>query len=365
MSSGRPTFRRMINEVVKKGTCSECGTCVVVCPYDVLQYEKGKPIQTVIASMPDLCVVSETIDCDVCAAVCPRLEPSIEALDRLFFGRERTEEEQAFGVYREVVMARTTDERVMHVCQDGGVVTALLGWALAQGRIDGAIVSGTDPQRRWIPLPKAVRTFEDLLASGGSRYTYSPNPLAMLDAAKRNLGRLALVGTPCEVSPVGKARLAKLHEYGDRIDVTIGLLCSEAFTYEGLMEQQIQGEMGIDLDEVVKVNIKGKVLVYLKSGEVREIPLKDAKLHARPECSFCADFSAEHADIAAGGIGIDGWTVAILRSQAGAEMLAAAAAAGVIEVRPIDEFPGTLDLLARHAKRQRRHAQRSLAALQE
>lgn len=362
-ANGRYRFRNMINDVVRRGTCSECGTCVVVCPYDVLHYDAGKPGQAIIKSLPDHCIVSESIDCDYCAMVCPRLDPAVQDVDRAVFGRERTEEERPFGIYQEVVMARTTDEQVLATCQDGGVVSALLVWALQKGIIDGAIVSGLDPDQPWLPVPKVATTVEEIVSSGGSRYTYSPNPLAVLEAAEQGLQRLALVGVPCQISPVGKARVAGLDDYPDRLAMVIGLLCNEAFTFEGLMEQKIQREMGIDLRDVAKINIKGRLLVYTKDGAVHEIPLKEAKEHARPPCAYCPDFSAEHADISTGGIGLDGWTVTILRTPRGVDLFHQAVADGLFAVRPIAEFPESWDLLVRHARRQRRNAAARLAEL--
>ena len=129
------------------------------------------------------------------------------------------------------------------------------------------------------------------------------------------------------------------------------------------MEQKIQQEMGIDLQDVTKVNIKGKVLVSTRSGVVHEIPLKEAKAHARPECSYCGDFSGEHADISTGGIGLEGWTVTVLRTPRGHTLFRQAVAEGQFSVRPISEFPDSWDLLVRHARRQRRNAAARLAEL--
>jgi hypothetical protein len=99
------------------------------------------------------------------------------------------------------------------------------------------------------------------------------------------------------------------------VDFTIGLLCTEVFTYEGLMVQKIQEEMGIPLTDVKKFNVKGKVLVYKKDGEVVEMSLHKAQEYARPECHHCGDFTAELADISCGGL--RAWTGrSVLRSNA-------------------------------------------------
>ena len=71
-----PTFKQMMNEVVAYGSCCECGSCVLVCPHNVIDYIDAKPKQVAKASAAfDFCGMSEGIGCDVCAQVCPRLNP--------------------------------------------------------------------------------------------------------------------------------------------------------------------------------------------------------------------------------------------------------------------------------------------------
>src|SRR5439155_2813979 len=66
-----PSFKQMMNEVVAYGSCCECGTCVLVCPHNVIDYVDGKPKQVAKATAAfDHCGISEGIGCDVCAQVC-------------------------------------------------------------------------------------------------------------------------------------------------------------------------------------------------------------------------------------------------------------------------------------------------------
>ena len=55
----------MMNDVVDYGSCCECGSCVVVCPHNVIEYVDGKPKQTAKESAAfDFCGVSEGAGCD-------------------------------------------------------------------------------------------------------------------------------------------------------------------------------------------------------------------------------------------------------------------------------------------------------------
>ncbi|MGH2735151.1 MAG: Coenzyme F420 hydrogenase/dehydrogenase, beta subunit C-terminal domain, partial [Actinomycetota bacterium] len=129
--------------------------------------------------------------------------------------------------------------------------------------------------------------------------------------------------------------------------------CCETFDYDAFMIGKVQHELGIDLDEVVKVNVKGKVIVTLRSGEDVILPLKDARPYANEWCHHCPDFAAEHADLSCGGLGMEGWTMILVRSQTGEDFLRRAMAAGVLELRAADEEQGALQVMDRLARKQR------------
>jgi len=292
------------------------------------------------------------------------------AMESVVVGRPRLAEE-TWGVAREVVAVRAVRGEVRDAAQDGGLVTALLAWAFDTGQIDGAAVSGLDPERPLRAVPVVVESAEELLATARSRYTYSPNPLALREVAPSR--RVALVGTPCEVSAVRRAQSQGLKKFRSVV-FTVGLMCSESFTEEGLLDTVLTRRLGIDLRDVRKVNIKGRLLVSVPPGregglrngtvggsEARivepglvEIPLKECKPFAREACHWCPDFSGELADISAGGLGLDGWTVAVVRTELGAQWLHGAAADGRLELRDVDEFPEALATRDRLARIQRR-----------
>src|SRR5437764_11114573 len=99
-----PTFKEMMNEVVAYGSCCECGTCVLVCPHNVIDYIDGKPKQTAKATAAfDYCGISEGIGCDVCAQVCPRLGVREFDLRDDVLPVEPGVYEGVFGRYRRIV----------------------------------------------------------------------------------------------------------------------------------------------------------------------------------------------------------------------------------------------------------------------
>jgi len=368
-----PTFKQMMNEVVAYGSCCECGSCVLVCPHNVIDYIDGKPKQVAKATNPfDYCGISEGIGCDVCAQVCPRLGDREHHLTDQVFPHDDAYR-GAFGVYRRVVAARCKDPEILRRCEDGGVVTTILAWGLRNGKFDGAVVSATDTSNPCAPLPKVVTTVDDAIASASSWYTYCPNNLALADAEKLGLTRVAFVGVPCQITPVRKMELADatfldngrkkekhverqryhLKTFGERVALNIGLLCSEVFTFQELMVDTIEGRMGIPLRDIQKFNVKGKVLIDKKNGERVEMNLREAQEYARPECHHCGDFSAELADISCGGVGATDWTITVLRTQRGVDVFDAMVGEGLLDVRPIEEFESSMKVFLRLTRKQR------------
>jgi coenzyme F420 hydrogenase subunit beta len=371
---GHVTFKQMMNEVVDFGSCCECGTCVLVCPHNVIDYIDGKPKQVAKKTAEfDYCGISEGIGCDVCAQVCPRLGIREFDLREQVNPMEPGVYEGAFGRYRRIVAARAKDPEVLARCQDGGVVTTILAHGLREGIFDGAVVAAADEAEPGAPKPKVVTTVADAIGSASSWYTYSPNNLALADADKLGLKRVCFVGVPCQITPTRKIQLADtaflnngrkkdkhierqtkfLKGFGEIVSFTVGLLCTEVFTYEGLMQKKIQEEMGIPLTDVKKFNVKGKVLIYKKDGEVVEMSLRKAQEYARPECHHCGDFTGELADISCGGVACMDWTITILRTRKGEELFDDLVRRGLVETKPMEEFEQSMKVMLRLTKKQR------------
>jgi coenzyme F420 hydrogenase subunit beta len=84
----------------------------------------------------------------------------------------------------------------------------------------------------------------------------------------------------------------------------------------------------------------------MRDGAYHEIPLKECHAWTREGCKACPDFAAEHADISTGGIGaFNDWTLTLVRTDLGREIVDGMIADGVIETRPGDDDPGAIALL--------------------
>jgi coenzyme F420 hydrogenase subunit beta len=258
---------------------------------------------------------------------------------------------EEFGVCRKLTIAQATDTRILDVGQDGALVTALLIYALETKLIDGAVVSGVKDGKPCFPNPLLATTASEIMNCSGTRYFYSPNVLALKEAVRQKKTSLAFVGTPCQIQVVRKAQKAGLR-FVSPVKYLIGLMCSECFSYEGLMENHLHKMLGLNLDSIRRMNIKGKMLITTSSG-LHTVPLAAVKQYARESCRQCSDFSSELADVSAGGLGLNRWTFVVVRTEKGAELFDGAERVGVIKTRDVKEEPSALNLLCSLSKKKR------------
>lgn len=350
-------WKELYEEVITSGLCTGCAGCVIACPHDVIGYdhvEKGyKPYHLEEELGPTNCVHGEK-GCTSCTRACPRFRAWEPTADEFLFGRAR-ETDEVSGVIKDVMLARASDEHVHQLGQDGGLVSAILIWALEHGYIDCALVSYLEGDgSSWKPVPGVATTPEEVLAAAGSRYTYSANTLAYPAAIERGFEKIALVGMSCQSSspPVMKAR--KIGKVGRRFALNIGLLCSKTFD-DAIFEELFLAKYGLRKEDMVKMNIKGVFQIWMRDGSYHEVPLKECHAWTREGCNHCPDFAAEHADISTGGIGkFNDWTLTIVRTDIGREVLEGCLRDGVIQVRPGDDDPGAIALMHKLAVKSRK-----------
>ena len=353
MSAEKPQWTELFDEVVTSGLCTGCAGCIIACPHDVLSYNDAngvyKPFHIDVDGDERNCTHGEK-GCTMCTRACPRFRSWEPEIDVHRHQRERTEDEVA-GITLDIVLARTTDPELAAVGQDGGFVSALLSFALENDVIDGALVSAFDEEAGpWRTKPALVTDRAGVIATAGSRYTYCANTLAYPEAAAAKLERLALVGMGCQVSAPGVMQSRKAGKVARRLGLTIGLLCSKTFD-DAIFEELFEPNYGVKREDIVKMNIKGVFQLWLKDGRFVEVPLKECHAFTREGCKSCPDFAAEHADLSTGGIGeSNDWTLVLVRTEQGRDLLEKMKAAGVVETRPGDEDPGALALLRKLAQ---------------
>ncbi len=356
MALEKPHWKELFTEVVTSGLCTGCAACVVACPHDVLDYKSTegayKPFHLDIDGGTTDCTHGEK-GCTMCTRACPRFRNWESEINQHKFARDR-EEEEVFGI-GDVFLARSSDPSLIENGQDGGFISTLLIYALENDRIDAALVSGLEGDgSTWRAEPRVARTREEVLDTAKSRYTYSPNLLAYPKAIEGGAERIALVGMGCMASAPGAMQSRKAGKIARRLGLTIGLLCSKTFD-DRIFEDLFEAKYGLLRADIIKMNIKGVFQIWTRDGAFHEVPLKEAHPFTRDGCNACPDFAAEHADISAGGIGAFGdWTLVIVRTDQGRELVSALVDAGLIETRPGDDDPGAVALLHKLARLSRK-----------
>ncbi|PKL63330.1 MAG: hypothetical protein CVV31_00590 [Methanomicrobiales archaeon HGW-Methanomicrobiales-2] len=298
------TFKDLKSEVWDTELCSGCGACVAVCPADALRFAPGNTDAPV--NIGYCKAENDSVPCGACYAACPRVDLAAQG--------------KMLGSYQDIVAARSvfTVERK----QSGGAVTAILVNALDEGLIDAVVTVTRDP---WTMKPSStlITASEELVLHAGSRYAWWVPLLASLKEAvvTRKYRRIAVVGVPC-VARATQAIRASEHEllrpYAKAIRLVIGLFCTETFDYAKLVEGKLQSERKIEPWEINRLDIKGKLDIYLQDERQVSIPLAELEEAVRPGCRVCTDFTAVEADVSAGAVGSPGgYTTLIIRNDIG------------------------------------------------
>ena len=345
-------WKELYDEVITSGLCTGCAGCVIACPHDVIGYKHAPGAYTPFHLEEELglsdCGHGQK-GCTSCTRACPRFRDWETEADNHLFARPRNDDEMS-GIYKDVLLTSASDNTVDQLGQDGGRLYAILIWCLENNVIDGALTSHLEASEseditNWKAVPALATDRKSVLAGAGSRYTYSANTLAIKEAREKKLESLALVGMSCQTSigPVMWHR--RVGKAGKPIKLNIGLLCSKSFD-DSIFEDLFWAKYGLAKEDMVKMNIKGVFQIWMRNGDYHEINLKECHAWTREGCNHCPDFAAEHADISTGGIGENNdWTLTIVRTELGRQIIMKMLEEGVIEGKPGDSDPGAIALM--------------------
>ena len=341
-------WKELHEEVINTGLCTGCAGCVVACPHEVIGYkheERGyRPFHLEEDLGPLNCGHGEK-GCTSCTRACPRFREWEPQADMHLFGKVR-EPEQMYGQYQQLLLCRASDDTVHQMGQDGGFVSAMLIWLFENDYIDGALASFLEGDgSSWQAKPGIAHNKAEVLASAGSRYTYSANTLAFKQAKEEGLSRLAFVGMGCQTSVPPTMWSRKIGKVSKPFLFNIGLLCSKTFD-DAIFEELFWAKYGLKKEEMVKMNIKGAFQIWMKDGSFHEIDLQECHQWTREGCQSCPDFAAEHADISTGGIGEDNdWTLCVVRTDLGREVMDRMIKSGAVIARPAETDEKAMKLL--------------------
>lgn len=338
---GKNWFHRTAAAVIEPERCVGCAACIASCPSGSIGIgDDGRPT-----------LVRMCTGCSSCWDVCPLAGLRTERLHRLLQGGEPA---GPLGAVRTAYDARArlrTDG-----AQDGGVVTSLLAALLERGLLDGAILTRRIDAFRGESV--LATTPDEVRACAGSVYDQS-FPLARLaEPMPAGVERLALVGTPCQITafralerfpwPLRPAAI-------EAVTLTIALFCTRSFQPSRLRAQVKR--RGVDPRTVRAIDVRDGMLTARDENGVLllEAPAGELAAAGMRGCDECDDLTGHAADISAGNLATEAGRTTILVRTANGEQ-AWAAALDALEAQPLAD----VEPLVRADSRNRRHAHRHL-----
>ena len=333
-------FGDLNREVIETGKCTLCGGCVATCSlldYSYLSMDMTKERPEMIEN--HLCPPN----CGYCYYQCPRVEEPelMEGLEEIY----------------EVV---SKDEELKNAGPDGGVVTTLLAYALADAVAEGCVTAVDTGD--WKPEVQVAMDKASLIKSSGTKYTPAAT-LTGIPVAIMNYGlwSVALAGTPCQMAGYEKMLAVgrsshNAHNFASILRLRIGQFCKGVYSYEKLMDDFLERTHGINIKEITKLEIKDNLFhVYAGENELLSVAINEIEHYKRDGCKICKDFSGLFSDLSVGNLGSRaGTSTVIVRTDFGKEVFEYALERGFIEAKPIDK--SDLDLLHRLMKEKKEAA---------
>ena len=319
--------------------CAGCGGCAALAPGRIVMQadDRGflRPRQTGALTAAEEALL---------ARLCPGLHQRVDAA-----GRKR---HPLWGPWLEMLTGHATDPDLRHAGASGGGLSAVALHLLDSGRVDRVIQTAADPDQ---PLGNAtvVSTGRaEVLAAAGSRYA----PAAPLDGLRDRLTpgrRHAFVGKPCDVAAL-RELMAGDPALAAAIPVVLSFFCAGTPSLAG--GRELLGRMGARPEELRAFRYRGmgwpgRATARLADDSERSMSYHDSwggvlSRHVQHRCRICADGTGVAADL----VFADAWeadaqgyplfeeaagrSLIVVRTPRGAEVLAAARAAGRITTQP-------------------------------
>ncbi|MDY6892811.1 MAG: coenzyme F420 hydrogenase/dehydrogenase beta subunit N-terminal domain-containing protein [Chloroflexota bacterium] len=238
-----------IEAVVKKGLCTGCGTCVGICPLDAIEMTVDHLRGIYVPALDR----EECNECGMCVDVCPGHNVDFRQLNLEIFGKEPGD--ILLGNYLNCYTGYAADSDIRYNSASGGLVTALLIFALEEGLIDGALVTKMRDDRPLEPEPFIARTREEIISAARSKYCPVPANIAVKEILKAREGeRFAVVGLPCHIHGIRNAERVN-KTLAERIVLHVGLFCAHTDTF-ALAELVLQKHR-IDKEHVASFDYRG------------------------------------------------------------------------------------------------------------
>jgi coenzyme F420 hydrogenase subunit beta len=337
-SRNNENFNWLIENVINKQLCCGCGTCVGVCPTDVIDFKEHR-------YYPEWLDENKCNDCGFCVNACPGKGIHIDTVTK-----ELRIPQQKYNIdignYKQFLVGHAEDEFIRSKSASGGIATSLLIYALDKKIVDKVIVVVNDEKEIAKPVAKITDSKEDVLASMQSKYVQVPLNKAIKEILKSDY-RYGVVGLPCHLEGLYLAQ-KKYKKLSDQIVFKIGLFCGYSYPYECvdtlLKRMELKRE---DADAFLGWRegdcYPGFFSVRSKSGDTASLSFVeehniDVANYALFRCFLCIDGLSQLADISLGDTtdAVRNNSFIISRTDKGDELIESAKADGYIDYYTLD-----------------------------
>jgi len=265
------------------------------------------------------------------------------------FGRHPAD--QILGNFVACYKGSCTDKEVLQKAASGGLITAVLAFALEKRLIDGAVVTRMSKRHPLRPETVIARTSEEILSASTSKYCpVAPN--TVIRRLRSEKGKFAVVGLPCHIH--GLRYLEALDpRLKSKICLHLGLFCNHGVSFRGT--ECLLHRMRLRDQDVSELSYRGngwpgKMSVQLRNGTKRKLSYQwywntffSTYFFTPVRCTFCFDGLNQLADLSFG----DAWqleprgkdsfwrSLIISRTDIGAQLLDKAESEGRVSLAEI------------------------------
>lgn len=344
---------RSINNVVAKGLCTGCGTCISMCPTEAIELKMDEKKGVYSPQINS----NNCINCGICLEVCSGEFVNYYDLNIKIFGKTPTN--ILIGNYINCYAGYANDYDTRYNSSSGGLATALLIFALEEGIIDGALVTRMKKNNPLEAEPFIARTKEEIIEASKSKYC--PVPLnIVIKEILNSVGdeKIAVVGLPCHIQGLRKAEEMD-NKLKRKIAFRIGIMCSHTMN-SNATEFILNNLMKLKKDEILSIQYRGNgwpgsFSVETTQGEKKYHPYTPGRhiqryppvgilhlLHffTPDRCMMCSDQNCELSDISLGDAWLPefkikdsiGTSVIAIRTAAGQKLLEQAKLKGSIQI---------------------------------
>ena len=328
------------------GLCIGCGACMSICPYDAVNMVKDDNHGIYRSVVSEKCE-----ECGLCVEACFGIgvDPKL-SLD--IFNKDS--EDPVLGTYSNCYAGYACDNEIRYSSASGGIVTALLLFALEEKMVDGVLVTKTDERRPLEPRPFIAKTKSEVTSAARSKYCPVPADVAV-KAIMEEDGHYAVVGLPCHIYGIRKAE-GIYPDLANKILFHIGIFCGGMPNF--LATEYLLRSLKVRREEVTRIEYRGegwpgKMLIELKGIHENKrnkllLPYPEywdafGSLFLPYRCTLCADGFNKFADISCGDAWLPeyrgdnlGTSLIITRNEIGEQLITGAYEKGSIQIKNID-----------------------------